>query len=163
VALIAQHLETWLALSAVALLTVFSDKIIGRVRLAVNRADLRTQYFEELAIALSSFVFYADLFHVRHVRNESDFDDVPTIVGEANGAYTTLRTKEYVYRSWVRRYWNKVGLDDFERIMQAVELAYEAMTLFNQEGDELTKTDTLGKRLVGLKAGVDTWLSAPNA
>jgi hypothetical protein len=161
--LIVDHIGTWLALTFVGLLTVFSDKILGRIRFALNRADLRSAYYEELAANLSAFVFYADLFHVRMIRGESGFDDLPDIAGDVNEAYVTLKTKEYVYRSWVRRYWNKDGIAKFELVMQAAKNVYEAIIEFNEKGKEKQKTAALGKHLAELRLSVDKWLSELDA
>ena len=104
--LIVGHLQTWFALFLVAILTVFSDKIVGRIRFALNRADLRSKYYEQLALGLSTFVFYSDLFYLRQVRLESHFEDLDAIRGQVNESFVTLKTNEYIYRSWVRRYWS---------------------------------------------------------
>jgi hypothetical protein len=157
-------LRTWLATTVVALLTVFSDRIIGRVRFALNRADLRTKYFEELAIDLSSYVFFASLFHERYARGWADDpEDIAGIGGEINGAVTTLRKKEYVYRSWVRRYWKSRGLADFEELLHALDLVEDAIHAFNDRGDERAKTEVLGTRLKVLRAKSDAWLSQAGA
>ena len=54
--IITDNLVAWLAATIVALLTVFSDKILERIRFSLNRADLRVKYFEELAVDLSTYV-----------------------------------------------------------------------------------------------------------
>jgi hypothetical protein len=157
--LIVGHLETWLVLFLVGILTVFSDKIVGRVRFALNRADLRSNYYEQLALGLSTFVFYSDLFYVRHVRHESHFADVGAIVGDVNESFVTLKTKEYVYRSWVRRYWSDDGVKRFESVMLSATNVYDAIIEFNEKGKENQKTETLGRRLTELKSNVNRWLS----
>ena len=154
-----EHLQTWLILAFVGLLTALSDKIIGRVRFALNRADLRSKYYEELALALSTFVFYADLFHVRHIRGELHFGDLPGIGDEVNQAFVTLKTKEYVYRSWIRRYWSQKQVKGFESVMQATTAVYEAVIEFNEKSNEDRKTEALGRCLTVLKSSVDCWLS----
>ena len=154
-----EHLQTWLILAFVGLLTAFSDKIVGRVRFALNRADLRSKYYEELARDLSTFVFYADLFHVRHIRGELHFGDLPGIAGEVNQAFVTHKTKEYVYRSWIRRYWGEKQVEGFDSLMQAATAVYEASIEFNEKGNEHRKTEALGRCLIVLKSSVDRWLS----
>jgi len=160
---IAEHLETWLIVSLVGILTVFSDTIIARVRFALNRADLRSKYFEELALDLSTFVFYSDLFHLRHFRHESHFRDVKAIGDDVNQSFTTLKTKEYVYRSWVRRYWatsrSSEKVKRFESAMLSATTVYEAIIEFNKKGEEQQKTEALGKCLADLKTKVDQCLS----
>jgi hypothetical protein len=162
--ILADNLGTWLGAAIVALLTVFSDKIIGRIRFALNRADLRAKYFEELAIDLSTYLFFASLFHERYARGWTDDpDDLSAIGSEINGAVTTLRKKEYVYRSWVRKYWKSGGLNDFEEIMKAVGLVEDAIHAFNEGGDEGAKTTVLGKELHLLRSKIDSWLSQSDA
>jgi DNA-binding Lrp family transcriptional regulator len=56
--IISNNVGTWLAAVTVALLTIFSDKILGRIRFSLNRADLRVKYFEQLATDLSTYVFW---------------------------------------------------------------------------------------------------------
>ena len=147
----------------VTLLTVFSDKIVGRVRLALNRADLRTKYFEQLATDLSTFAFYADLFYTRYVRGESNSADLEQIKGEVNGAYVTLKTNEYVYRSWVRRYWKEEKLQSFLELMSVSRLVYEAIIEFNQKNQMNAKIETLGNRLSELTSRAESWLSSTDS
>jgi hypothetical protein len=111
-------------------------------------------------VDLSSFVFFADLYYTRHMRGEANFEDMGSIVGEINGAYVTLKTNEYVYRSWVQRYWKKAGLKAFVDAMQASTGVYEAVIEFNEQGNENEKVKVLGDRLATLRSGVDRWLSA---
>jgi hypothetical protein len=161
--LIVGHLQTWFALFLVAILTVFSDKIVGRIRFALNRADLRSKYYEQLALDLSTFVFYSDLFHVRRVRGESHFGDLGAIGGQVNESFVTLKTNEYVYRSWVRRYWSDKGVKRFESVMLCATNVYDAIIEFNEKGQEGQKTEMLGRRLAELKSNVDRWLSELDA
>jgi len=55
--IIRDKIGVWLATIIIALLTVFSDKILERIRFRLNIADLRTKYFEELAVNLSTYLF----------------------------------------------------------------------------------------------------------
>ena len=72
---------------------------------------------------------------------------------------TTLRKKEYVYRSWVKRYWKSRGLIEFQELMQALGLVEDAIHAFNDKGDEGEKTKALGARLESLRRKTDAWLS----
>ena len=55
--IIRDKIGVWLATIIIALLTVVSDKILERIRFRLNIADLRTKYFEELAVNLSTYLF----------------------------------------------------------------------------------------------------------
>src|SRR5271166_5155885 len=110
------NIGAWLAATVVALMTVFSDKLLERIRFRVNRANLRAKYFEELAMDLSSYIFFAEIFCERYQKGWADDPaDMGAIRDEVNGAVTTLRKKEFVYRSWVHRYWGDAMLMTRER------------------------------------------------
>jgi hypothetical protein len=162
--IIRDNVGAWIAATIVTLLTVFSDKILGRIRFRLNRADLRTKYFEKLAIDLSTYLFYAELYHERRQKRwANDPDDMDAIGREINGAITTLREKEYVYRAWVRKYWGSAAVEQFAEVIAALKSADDAVHAFNDAGKEKEKTDELGKRLDILRARVDQWLSQPSA
>lgn len=52
---------TWSVGLLIALLSIFSTKITENVRLALNRADFASKYYEELASDLSEYRFQAEL------------------------------------------------------------------------------------------------------
>jgi hypothetical protein len=158
--IITHNVGAWLTATIVALLTVFSDKILERIRFRLNRADLRTKYFEALAIDLSTYLFYSELFHERYQKGwADDAEDLAAIGGAINGAITTLRKKEYVYRAWVRKYWGAAKLEQFTEVMATLKSADDAVHAFNDAGNEKEKTAELGKKLDKLRARVDEWLS----
>jgi hypothetical protein len=162
--IITKNVGAWLAATIVALLTIFSDKILERIRFRLNRANLRTKYFEELATDLSTYLFYSEIFHERYQKHwANNTADMDAIRGEINGAITTLRKKEYVYRAWVKRYWGSARTEPFAQVMAAVKSTDDAIHAFNDLGNEKEKTDELGKRLETLRARVDEWLSQPDA
>src|SRR6266566_839161 len=104
--IIREKVGVWLATIIVALLTIFSDKILERIRFGLNVANLRTKYYEELATGLSTYLFWSEIYHERRQKGwDDDPADMDAIGGEVNAAVTTLRKKEYVYRAWVRKYW----------------------------------------------------------
>ena len=157
--IIRDKLGVWLATIVVALLTIFSDKILERIRFRLNVADLRTKYFEELAINLSTYLFWSEIYHERHQKHWADNpDDMDAIGGNINAAVTTLTTKEYVYRAWVRRYWGSAAVKSFDEVIAAVKSVDDAIHAFNDAGKEEEKTIELGKRLDTLRAKIDQWL-----
>ena len=118
----------------------------------------------ELAEDLSTYLFYAELFHERYQKGwASDPEDLAAIGGAINGAVTTLRKKEYVYRAWVKKYWGSPAVEQFAQVMAAVKSVDDAVHAFNDAGNEKEKTDELGKRLDKLRAQVDQLLSQPGA
>ena len=157
--IIGDKLGVWLATIVVALLTIFSDKILERIRFRLNVADLRTKYFEELAVNLSTYLFWSEIYHERHQKRWADNpDDMAAIGGNINAAVTTLTTKEYVYRAWVRRYWGSAAVKPFDEVITAVKSVDDAIHAFNDAGKEEEKTIELGKRLDTLRVKIDQWL-----
>lgn len=158
--IISDHIGAWLATTTVAFLTVFSDKIFERIRFRLNRADLRVKYFEELAIDLSTYLFYVEILQERHQKGwADDLEDMTAIIGEVNDAVTTLRKKEYLYRSWVYRYWGRARMSLFAEVMSAVKSVDDATHPFNDPGGEAEKAATLGKELAALRVKVEAWMA----
>lgn len=153
------NVGAWLAATLVALLTAFSDKLLERIRFRLNRADLRAKYFEELAVDLSTYIFFAEIFCERYQKGwANDPEDLASIGGEVNGAVTTLRKKEFVYRSWVHRYWGHDTVAQFTEVMAAVKAVDDALHVFNDEGEEDKKTMALAKELERLRAKAQEWM-----
>ena len=118
----------------------------------------------ELAEDLSTYRFYAELFHERYQKGwANDPEDLAAIGGAINGAVTTLRKKEYVYRAWVSKYWGSPAVEQYDQVMAAVKSVDDAVHAFNDAGNEKEKTDELGRRLDKLRAQVDQLLSQPGA
>ncbi len=162
--IINDNIAAWLAATIIALLTIFSDKILERIRFSVNRADLRVKYFEELAMDISTYMFWVEVFHERYQKGWTDDpEDLAGVAGELNVAMTTLRKKEYVYRSWVRKYWGSVVATEFINLMNRVKSVDVATHAFNDPGNEDQKTTTLGRELDALRSSVEQWISRTNA
>src|SRR5205809_6944523 len=133
--IIGDKLGVWLATIIVALLTIFSDKILERIRFRLNVADLRTKYFEELAVNLSTYLFWSEIYHERHQKRWADNpDDVAEIGVNFNGAVTTLTSKEYVYRAWVRSCWGSAAVKPFYEVITAVNSVEYTMYSFHLSG-----------------------------
>jgi hypothetical protein len=162
--IISDNLAAWLAATLLTLLTIFSDKIFERIRFSLNRADLRVKYFEDLAMDLSAYVFWVDVFHERYQKKWTDDPaDLAKIIGELNTAMITLRSKEYVYRSWIKRYWGSVAVEQFVKLMSVVRSVDMATHAFNDAGHEDKKLSIMSSQLDALRQSVDHWLSQMNA
>jgi len=162
--IVSNNVGAWLGATLVALPTVFSDKIIGRIRFRLNCADLRAKYFEELALDLSSYIFWAEVYNERFQKGwTSDPEDLSVLAGELNVAMVTWRKKEYVYRSWVRRYWGPAAAGEFGDLVNAVKSVDLATHAFNDPGEIPEKTAALGKELDTLRTKAEDWLSRTDA
>ncbi len=162
--IISDNLAAWLAATLIALLTIFSNRILERIRFSLNRADLRVKYFEDLALDLSAYVFWVEVFHESYQKKwTADPADLSGIIGELNTAMITLRSKEYVYRSWINRYWGSVAVEQFVKLMSVVRSVDMTTHAFNDAGHEDKKVSILGSQLDTLRQGVDHWLLQMNA
>lgn len=162
--IITDNLGAWLGATIVAFLTIFSDVILERIRTRLNRANLRAKYFEELAIDLSTYLFYAEIFEERYRRGWTrDQADLVAVAGAINGAITTLRKKEYVYRSWATKYWGTTAAHQLVGVLNAVKSVDDAAHAFNDTGDQEKKLSILEDRLDEARTKVETWLSQTDA
>jgi hypothetical protein len=112
---------TWLVGFVIALLTLFSAKITENIRLALNHADLVSKYYEELAENLSEYRFQAELTVEFVERGWTTAYTLETLIKEYNESVTKLRKKEWVYQSWIRRYWGERPAIAFDQCMDAVK------------------------------------------
>jgi hypothetical protein len=123
----------WIVGFFISVLAVFSSNITEKLKLALNSADLRSKSYEELAVSLSEFNFEAELI-VEYIGNGWTDETVMTpIIKDYNDAVTKLRGKEYVYLSWVKRYWGQSKLDDLEATYASVKTFDTAIHGLNDE------------------------------
>jgi hypothetical protein len=162
--LIEHNLLAWLVATLITVLTIFSDRLLGRVRFQLNKADLRVKYFEKLAVDLSTNLFYAAIFEERFRRGwTDDKEDIAAVAGEVNAAITRLLTKEYVYRSWATKYWGRAAAAELVTIFANVKAVDDAIHEFNSAGQQEAKVAKLRSELDRARAGVDKWLSSNDA
>jgi hypothetical protein len=155
-----ENLGIWVATTIVALLTIFSDKILGRIRFSLNKADSRAKYFEEMAERLSTFVYWAELFYEGFATNRYENEEYYAgLSGSIDVAVTELLTREYVYRSWMKSYWSKEQFTKYNKVITAVKkveaerhLLLDKMTVVNLKSDEVRRKGsiTFGKELKDL-------------
>jgi len=154
---------TGLAAIVIGLIAVFSDKLIGRIRLALNRADMRVEQYEKMALTLGEFVFLVQLeYEYRYNRWDAPGKDPSwTLIDDQyKDAINKVRKNEFVYRSWVNKYWDKNQLQEFDRIMKLiienVDPAIHALKDENEQRDDVLKK--LEESSVDLRNRVKEWL-----
>jgi len=67
-----ENIGTWMATLTVTFITIFFDKILEKIRFSLNRADLRTKYFEEMATEFSTYLFWVSIYQERFERGWTD-------------------------------------------------------------------------------------------
>jgi hypothetical protein len=128
---------TWFVGCVIALLTVFSSKITESVKFAINRAALRPKYYEEIATDLSDFIFEAEL-NLEFVENGwTTADSLVPLIRSYNDAITKLRRNEYVYFSWLGRYWGDDKVAEFSTVVDNVKKFDQALHSLNDEFGEV--------------------------
>src|SRR5450759_3347923 len=108
---------TWFVGAVIALLSVFSSHLTEGVKASINRADLRTKSYEELSKDLSEYVFVSELCQEYIEHGWTSRDDMVPLIKEYNDAITKLRKNEFVYLSWLSRYWGKAEVEVLSKVM----------------------------------------------
>jgi hypothetical protein len=126
---------TWSVGLLIAILSIFSAEITENVKLALNRADLASKYYEELASDLSEYRFQAELVVEYVERGWTKADSLKSLDTDYNESITKLRKKEWVYQSWMRRYWGEQQASAFAQCMDAVKAFDREVHNLNDEID----------------------------
>jgi len=133
---------TWLVAFFVAMLTVFSGYITESIKFALNRADLRTKQYEELATEISQYIFSAELNTEFIEHNWTTKDTLKDLNTEYNASITALRKKEFVYEAWIKKYWGKEQSTKFNEFMGSVRQFDNAYHSLNDEFEKVVRTGT---------------------
>ena len=67
------------------------------------------------------------------------------LVTEYNSSITTLRKKEFVYQSWIQKYWGKSEVAQFESFMKSVRDFDSAIHVLNDEFEAVNITGSKPK------------------
>lgn len=135
----------WFVGFVISVLALFSLRITEDIKFALNSADLRTKNYEELASNLSEYNFEAELFVEFIANGWTDAVAMTPLVNEYNNSIDTLRKKEYVYLSWINRYWGKSKMTDIEGTYAAVKAFDAATYTLNDELGEVNIAKTKQK------------------
>jgi hypothetical protein len=131
---------TWLVAFLIGILSLFSGHIIESARFALNRADLRTKQYEELATEVSQYIFSAELNTEFVEHNWTTKKTLTDLLNEYNTSITTLRKKEFVYAAWIQKYWGKEQSAKFDEFMESVGNFDKALHSLNDEFEKVNRT-----------------------
>lgn len=112
---------TWFVGVVISILAIFSSEITEYVKVALNSADFRSQYYNELAVNLSEFNFDAELVVEYLDKGWTEAEAMTPLLTDYNASITNLRKKEYVYLSWVGRYWGKPKISELSAAYDAIK------------------------------------------
>jgi hypothetical protein len=128
-----EHFTTVLVTTFLALLTFFSDVIVEKVKLGINRANLRTTHYESMASSISSYVYASENVTEFYANGWTDKSSLHAIVPDFNTAIVALRKNEYVYFGLLNRYWDKEDINRFRSVMETVKKIDFHIHLMNGE------------------------------
>jgi len=136
---------TWLVAFLIGIFGFFSGRITESVKFALNRADLRTKQYEELAIEISQYIFSAELNTEFIENNRTTKTTLTELVTEYNTSITTLRKKEFVYVAWIQKYRGKKESTKFDDFMITVREFDKAIHSLNDEFEKVNITGEADK------------------
>ncbi|MBL8423973.1 MAG: hypothetical protein JNK06_10820 [Candidatus Accumulibacter phosphatis] len=131
---------TWLVAFMIGIVSLFSGHITESVKFALNRADLRTKQYEELAIETSQHIFSAELITELIENNWTTKTTLTDLVTGYNTSITTLRKKEFVYAVWIQKYWDKEQSAKFDAFMESLREFDKAIHPLNDEFEKVNIT-----------------------
>lgn len=142
VASLKTQMATWIVAFLLGILTLFSGQITESVKFALNRADMRTKQYEELAVEVSDYIFAAEL-NAEFIENGwTSKETMKELVTKYNASIMSLRKKEFVYAAWVKKYWGSNQSAKYDAFMKAVLEYDKALHSLN---DELERLEAGGK------------------
>jgi hypothetical protein len=158
----ADQAGAWFVGIILAILGLFPARLVEKIRFALNRADARAKYYEEMAIDISHFVFVIDrLVKVYFGSTWASDDDKSAIALEYNEVMNTLSRKEYVYRSWVQRFWDKKTAKAFDLTMDNIKAVDHLLILINEAGDKKGDLEKLNTAFRDLRQSACSLLTIP--
>jgi hypothetical protein len=150
---LADQAGTWFVGVVLALLGIFSGRLVETAKFALNRADLRTKYYEQLAVDLSDFVFVIDrMTNVYYGANWAGEDSKTAIAAAYDESMSKICRYEYVYLSWLQHYWNKKMTETFVFMMEKVRAIDAELIRLNGIADPENHQDQLKAEFRALQA-----------
>lgn len=152
---------TWFVGALISILAVFSGFITERIKFAINKANLRSQYFEQIALSLSAFIFHAELIQEFQTERWTDSELYKQIVTDYNKLITEIRSKNYIFSSWIATYWQPSRTQLLEDVFEAVKAVDKNVHSFNDGNRTPEKIQQLLTSLEKLRPLAHSLLSKP--
>lgn len=150
---------TWFVGLVIACLGVFSSRIVEAVKFALNKADLRAKYYEELAVDLSSVLHAVDRLNKVYYGSSWLSDEQKSSVAEAyDESMNKIRRYEFVYLSWLQRFWSKKTLAGFHAVMDQLDKIDSILISLNEAEAIDTHSDALEAAVKELRVRMNTFL-----
>ena len=124
---------TWFVGTVIAVLSVFSANLTEGIQDSINRADLRAKSFEVLSRDLSAYVFASELWWEYIDHGWTSREALTPLIKKYNDSVTEVRKNEFVYLSWLSRYWSKADVQEFLDVMATVRKLDRNVQALNDE------------------------------
>ena len=131
---------TWLVGALIAILTVFSTRIIEAVKFQINRADQRTKQYEEIAAQVSHHIFAAEVIAEFIEHDWTTKATMTDLLKDYNDSIRELRKKEFVYCAWIQKFWGKDQKNQFNSFMESVRKFDTTIHSLNDEFEAVNIT-----------------------
>jgi hypothetical protein len=128
-----ENLSSFVIAGVIALLTVFSDRIVGDIKFAMNRADLRTTRYETVAATLSNHVYATENVAEYYEKGWTDKASVEMLGKWYNETITELRKQEFVTLALLHKYWDEDDVERFSQLMTDIRNADATIHDLNPE------------------------------
>jgi len=122
-----------------------SARITESIKFALNRADLRTKQYEELASEIGNYIFAAELITEFIEQGWTTKQTMTELLKDYDESIATLRKKEFVYLSWIQKYWGKHEAAKFDSFMKSVREFDMAIHSLNDEFEAVNITGSKPK------------------
>ena len=126
----------WAVTALLGFLVIFPRYFMEKIKFALNRADLRVKQYEELAADVSQYIslagYCAEFIHEENTPRET----LAELNTKYNDSIMTLKKKEFVFLSWMKKFWGEEKTGQFERFMKATA---ELDSAFHSLNDEFAK------------------------
>ncbi len=116
-----EHGKTFLITTFIAIITVFSDSFAGRIRFELNRADIRSTHYQEIAENFSSFIFETENIAEFYSNGWTTKTTLVPLSESYNKAIVELRRNEFTMLSLLKKFWDKSHREEFIEIMALVK------------------------------------------
>jgi len=120
-----------------ALITIFSDEIVEKVRLGVNRADQQIANYDKLATDISEYISATEWTLEFYDNDWTTKSSLERVIPQYNDAIVNLRKREYVNLAMLNRFWSKERATEFSEIMKKIKEIYRLIHDFNSEAEQI--------------------------
>ena len=118
---IVDNLIALIVTTIIAIITLFSDKIVGKIKFELNKADLRISFYEKFAASISSFIVDAENVINYYYNGVTAKTSLHKAVDPYNNSIDDLRKQEYITYANLHKYWGDDDVMRFETIMETAK------------------------------------------